>query len=254
VRQLATNSIPLLIEWLHRDDRPTLKGSFKQTVDRSIRFLEEHRVLKSRPHKVYMDWKSSYRSLALNVLSELGPDGKEAIPALIQMLGTKAPSTNDISPVAGAAYLILPRMAPASIPPLIEAASSTDLQVYALAAGALGDIGSKASAAIPVIRTRLNDQNLTARFAAADVLGKLGADPEVFMPTLVESLGNPDFTFLDYKLEILLKYKDHARGAVPVLLNLLTNAAQLGSPTNTYVLQQITSALSRIHPEAAKLE
>jgi HEAT repeat protein len=195
-----------------------------------------------------MDWKGSYRSLAQAALADLGPEADTAIPALIQMLGTKGPTTNDFSPIAGTAYLLLAKMAPASIPPLIDALSSSDLQVYALAAGALGEIGPQAKAAIPVVQRRLADTNVMIRVGAADVLGKLGADPTVFMPALVESLREPDFTFLDYKFEVLLKYKNDARNVVPLLEKILTNAATLGSPTNQYVRQQVTAALRQLQP------
>jgi HEAT repeat protein len=197
---------------------------------------------------MFMDWKESYRSLAQGALAELGPDAKAAVPALIQMLGRKGPTTNDFSPVAGTAYLLLPKMAPASITPLINSLSSTDLQVYALAAGALGEIGPQARAAIPVVQRRLTDTNVMISVGAARVLGQLGADPAVFMPSVVESLRDPDFTFLDYKLEVLLKYKDQVGDAVPVLSRILTNALTLGSPTNQFVRQQVSAALRQLQP------
>jgi HEAT repeat protein len=139
-------------------------------------------------------------------------------------------------------------MAPASIPPLIDALSSSDFQVYALAAGALGEIGPQARAAIPVLQRKLADTNVMVRVGAARVLDHLGADPTVFMPTVVDSLRDPDFTFLDFKLEVLLKHKDHGRDALPILMNILTNSESLGSPTNAYVRQQVTGALLQFQP------
>jgi hypothetical protein len=248
VRHLASNSIPLLLDWIKREDRPTPRARFSEAKNRAIDFLERHRVIKPRPHSMFMDWKGSYRWLANAAFTELGPEAAPAIPALIQMLGTKGPTTNDFSPIAGVAYLLLPRMAPASIPPLIDALSSSDLQVYALAAGALGEIGPEARAAIPVLQRKLADTNDMVRVGAAGVLGQLGADPTVFMPALLDSLRDPDFTYLDLKLEVLLKHKDHARDAIPLLANILTNAATLGSPTNVYVRQQVTGALMQLQP------
>jgi hypothetical protein len=248
MRQLASNSIPLLLDWIKREDRPTPRARIAAAKDGVITFLERHSVIKPQPHSIFMDWKGSYSSLAQGALADLGPEAATAIPALIQMLGTKGPTTNDFSPIAGTAYLLLPKMAPASIPPLIDALSSSDLQVYALAAGALGEIGPEARAAIPVVKRRLTDTNAMISVGAARVLGQLGADPAVFMPAVVESLREPDFTFLDYKLEVLLKYKDHARAALPLLANMLTNAATLGSPTNAYVRQQVTAALLQLQP------
>jgi HEAT repeat protein len=248
VRHLASNSIPLLLDWIKRDDRPTPRARIAAAKDSAITFLERHRVIKPQPHLMFMDWKASYRLLAQAALTELGPNAETAIPVLIQMLGTKGPTTNDFSPIAGTAYLLLPKMAPASLSPLTDALTNSDLQVYALAAGALGEIGPQASAAIPVIHHRLADTNVMIRIGAARVLGQLGADPGVFMPAVVESLRDPDYTFLDYKLEVLLKYKDHARAALPILMNIQTNAANLGSPTNQYVRQQVTGALLQLQP------
>jgi hypothetical protein len=150
VRYLASNSIPLLLDWIKREDRPTPRARIAEAKGRAIAFLERHRVIKPRPHSMFMDWKESYRRLAQWALDALGPEAETAIPALIQMLGTKGPTTNDFSPVAGTAYLLLPKMAPASIPPLIDALSSSDFQVYALAAGALGEIGPQASPSLRV--------------------------------------------------------------------------------------------------------
>jgi hypothetical protein len=248
VRYLASNSIPLLLDWIKREDRPTPRARIAEAKSRAITWLERNRVIKPRSRSSSIDWKGSYRSLANAAFTELGPEAAPAIPALIQMLGTKGPTTNDFSPIAGVAYLLLPRIAPASIPPLIDSLSSTDLQVYALAAGALGEIGPQARAAIPVLQRRLADTNVMISVGAARVLGQLGADPAVFMPSVVESLRDPDFTFLDYKLEVLLKYKDQARDAVPVLSRILTNAVTLGSPTNQFVRQQVSAALRQLQP------
>ena len=249
VRGLASNSIPLLLEWIQREDRPTPMARFAAAKDSAISFLERHRVVKPQLHSYFMDWKGSYRVLAEWALEELGPDAKAAVPTLVQMLGTKGPTTNDFSPIAGTAYLLLPKMAPASIPPLINSLSSTDLQAFALAAGALGEVGPRASAAIPILQTKLADTNVMIRVGAARVLGQLGANPKVFMPTLVESLRDPDYTFLDYKLEILLKYKEQAGDAVPVLSNILVNTASLDHPTNQFVRQTVTRALRELQPD-----
>jgi hypothetical protein len=115
MRNLASNSIPLLLDWIKREDRPTPRARIAAVKDGAIAFLERHKVIRPGPHSIFMDWKESYRSLAQGALAELGSDAKAAIPALIQMLGTKGPTTNDFSPVAGNAYLLLPKMAPAAI-------------------------------------------------------------------------------------------------------------------------------------------
>jgi HEAT repeats len=250
VHQLGTNSIPLLLEWLERPDRPSLRERFWQAKHGVIGYLEGHRWMKPREWTWEMDWRGSYRSLAQGAFEEMGPDGREAIPTLIQWLGRKARTTNELDVVAGAAYLVLGHMAPASILPLIDAISTPDDQVYALAAGALANIGPEAKAAIPVLRQRLNHKNPLIRVGAADVIGKIGGDPEEFMPVIVQTLREPDLENLDYVLDILLRYKDHAKGAVPILLELLHSIPESGNLTQRMARDQLKGALGQLAPDA----
>lgn len=249
VRHLASNSIPLLLTWIKRGDRPTLRARLVEAKKGVIAFLEKHKVIKPRPQVWVLfvaDHKSSYRSLAQSALEQLGPQAESAIPELIQMLGTKRPTPDEISPVAGTAYLLLPKLAPASIQPLVTSLSSTDPQVYALAVSALGEIGPQANAAIPIVQRRLADPDVNIRVQAAQVLSKLGADPSMFMATVIESLHDSDYTFLDDKLEILLRHKAQAAEGVAVLTQMLTNAANLSGPDNEYFRQQVAMALKRL--------
>jgi hypothetical protein len=250
VHHLGTNSIPLLLEWLQRPDRPTPRERLRQAERWVIGWLEGHRWMKPRAWSWEMDWRGSYRALAQGAFLELGPDGKEAIPTLIQWLGRRAGTTNELSEVAGAAFLVLVHMAPASIPPLIEALSSPDDQVWALAAGALARIGPDAKVAIPVLQNRLHDKNPMIRAGAADVIGKLGGDPREFMPIVIETFREPDLEWLDYKLDILLRYKEYAKNAVPLLMELLRKTPESGSVMNKIARDQLKSALRQLDPEA----
>jgi len=98
------------------------------------------------------------------------------------------------------------------------------------------------------IQQKLTDTNVMIMIGAAEVLDQLGTHPNVFMPVVIESLRDPDFSALDEKLSILLKHKGEATTAVPILINILTNAAELGNPTNDFVRQEVTSALRQIQP------
>ena len=251
VRQLGSNSIPLLLDWLRQEERPTLKGRTEQSKARVIGWLESHKWIEPRPRAYYQDWKSDRRALANGVFLELGPAGKEAIPTLIQMLGDKTHNPDEPSHVAGAAYVVLPSLAPASIPPLIEALSNQDVIIWTLAAGALGNIGPSAKAAIPVLEKRLTDSNTDIRVNAADTIGKLGGNPNEFVPVIIQSLSEANFDVLDYRLEVLLHYKAHAKAAVPVLTNLLNRIPASTNITNTIARGQVISALQEIDPEAA---
>jgi hypothetical protein len=250
VHRLGSNSIPLLLDWLQRKDTPSLKGRYWQAKYGAIAWLEGHRLLAPKPHLMEMDWKACHRALAQAAFEELGPDGKEAIPTLIQWLGRKAGTTNELDETAGAAYCVLGKLAPASIPALITALSNPDNQVWALAAGALANIGPDARAAIPVLRSRLHDPDHLTRVTAADVIGKLGGDPQEFMPVLIQSLREPDADMLGYKLDVLLHYKDQAKSAVPTLLDLLRSIPDSGSLTNQAMRQDLLNAIRQLDPAA----
>ena len=104
---LASNSIPILLTWLQREDSSSLQGRFWHAKAVAFGWLEAHRVITPKPRMVPMDWKGSYRSLAESAFEELGPDGKQAIPTLICWLGRKAGSTNELDHTAGAAFVAL---------------------------------------------------------------------------------------------------------------------------------------------------
>ncbi len=252
VRHLGTNSIPLLLDWLRRDERPTLRGRFIQLKLKVDDWLVRCRIIKSHPILVEFDFKSNYRALAMAALPVLGPGGKPAIPVLIQMLGEKKGQPAELSETAGAAYAVLGKMAPDSIRPLIGALSGHDVQVYVLAAGALGNIGPEADAAIPVLRQKLNDKTL--RFCAADTIGKLGGDPEEFMPALVEGFREGDWDARSFVLGLLTRYKEHAKSAAPVLIEVLKNNPETGDITNKTFRDEIISTLKQIDPEAPLAE
>jgi HEAT repeats len=251
VHQLASNSIPVLLNWLQRKERPSLKERFWEAKSGAFGWLESHRLISPKPHMVLMDWKASYRALAMDAFEELGPDGKEAIPTLIQWLGRKASTTNELDETAGAAYLVLGKLGPASIPALTTALSNQDVQAWALSAGALADIGPHARTAIPALRPRLRDTNHMTRVAAADVIGKLGGDPQEFIPVLIESVREPDDAdMLGYKLDVLLRYKDYATNALPVLLDRLRSIPEPGSMADRNMRQELLHAIRQLDSAA----
>jgi HEAT repeat protein len=251
VHLLGPKYLPLLLEWLRQEDRPTLEGRLQNLKPDMETWLVQHKVIKPRPITSYFDAKASYNSLGLLALEELGPDGKAAIPALIQMLGDKDGKTGEMGVDAGSAYLILRGMAPESIGPLIQSLSGTNSQVRALAAGALGKIGTNANAAIPVLEVWLHDKNLGFRMEACDVLGSLGADPKVFLPVVIKSLPEADYDTLDFQLNILVRFKSDARPAIPVLLEIFSNTPASNNPTNGWIRGDIMNAMRDIDPEAA---
>jgi HEAT repeats len=255
VHLLGPSCTPLLLQWLQREDRSTLKGTLHNLGPNVEGWLIARRIMKARSMTSYYDAKYSYRALGFLAFEELGPEGKAAIPTLIDRLGHRDPKTGQMSIVAGSAWLILPHMAPDSIGPLVRALTNRDLQVRALAVGALGKIGTNANIAIPRVQPFLEDENIGIRMNACASLGQLGVDPAEFMPVLISCLPETNFIgtnfdILDYDLEVMVKYKTRARPAVPVLLQILANTSDDNrNPTNTMVRGVVTDALREIAPE-----
>lgn len=251
VSQLGTNSIPLLLKWLRQEDRPSLTGRFDRLRHAVFFWLVRHKLIANRSITSLRDFNPSHSAMAMWALPELDHAGRvAAIPTLIQMLGERNRWPEDIPRAAGGAYIVLSKMAPESTVPLTQALSSHDPQVWALAAGALSEIGPDARAAIPVLEKHLTDKDPLIRVGAAGAISKIGGDPSMFLPVVIQSLTEVGPMNLDTPLEILLRYKERAKAAVPVLVGILNETPSSRNPTNTLVRDQVINALRQIDPEA----
>jgi hypothetical protein len=252
VRQLGANSIPLLLAWLRQEDRPSWTGRFDELRHTIFFWLVGHKLIANRSITSLQDFNPSHSAMAMWALPELDHAGRTTvIPTLIRMLGEKEPKSDQIARAAGGAYCVLSKMAPESIPPLIEALSNQNVQVWALAAGDLGEIGPDAKAAIPLLEKRFRDKDPIMRVSAAGTIGKLGRDPDVFIPVVIQNLPYLSRDNMDFVLEILVRYKEHAKAAVPVLVGILNGTPNSNNPTNRIVRDEVITALRQIDPEAA---
>jgi hypothetical protein len=247
VRMLGGNSIPLLLEWTRQEDRPSFIQRFNDWKAKIIHWLEAHHVIKPVTISYFLDFNPSHSAMATWALAELDPAAKTAvIPTLIQMLGDKSPDTNELSRAAGGAFLAVRNMTPESITPLIAALDSQNRQVWSLAATALGDIGPQAKAAIPILAKRLDDKDPIIRVSAAEIIGKLGGDPGTFIPVVIQTLPELDRENMDYALDILVRYKEHAKAALPVFVDLLKSAADSTNIIDVIMRDRLTNAIRQI--------
>jgi HEAT repeat protein len=250
VHRLGTNDWPVLVEWLRREDHPTAKGRFYSFRSAMREWMVKVKFVKPHPETAYFDAKESYRALGMLALQELGPDGKATIPALIRLLAEKRPKPDEISPVAGAAFCILPTMSPESIGPLTQALSSPSKQVRQLAASALSRIGTNANAAIPILEVWLHDEQLSKRLQAAYVLGKIGGNPRECVSVVITSLSEGNMEALNYQLDILKEFKGRAKPAIPILLGILTNTPESKTVSKAAIRNSVMVALHEIDSEA----
>ena len=115
-------------------------------------------------------------SFAISAIANIGPDAKEAIPALIEGFGNRKSRGRDRDrrQVQTRCAFALSRIGAAAIPPLIEALNSEENTVRAGAAKALAGMGADASPAIPALITNLKNED-DVRREAAEALGAIGA-------------------------------------------------------------------------------
>ncbi|MGC3959036.1 MAG: HEAT repeat domain-containing protein [Verrucomicrobiota bacterium] len=248
VRVLGTNSVPLLLDWLRQEDKVSLKERYNTWHAKIITTLQKYGIVKN-PTITYLQVNNpSHRAMAMYALPELDHAAKQtAIPALIQMLAEKELKTGEVTVTAGVAGMTLAKMTPESIAPLTTALSSKDHQTRLLAAWALGEIGPDARTAIPFLKSGLDDKDPLVRVTFAEAIGKLGAEPSLFLPTIVRALPVLSNDSLSHALEVLGQYKEHAKGAVPVLMEILSTKTQHATNLNeAYICSDLTNTIQRI--------
>lgn len=129
---------------------------------------------------------------ALDSLAELGPDAREAIPALVDALDSRkvrgARNQGRQQSAMRAAYA-LSRIGPDAIPPLIKALSGEDTPLRQGAAQALGKMGSAAHDAIPALIGNLGAKDSELQNAVIGALIEFG--PASVRP-VADCLGSPD--------------------------------------------------------------
>jgi hypothetical protein len=129
------------------------------------------------------------RHAALGALGEIGPEAKEAVPALIKALRDEHPYTRQDAALALGS---IGAEAKEAIPALIEALEDNDEYGRQDAALALGSIGVEAKEAVPALIKALGDEKPCARAAAAWALGSIGAEVKETVPALIEALRDED--------------------------------------------------------------
>ena len=246
VRVLGTNSVPLLLNWLRQEDRPSLTERYDEVRTKVIFWLVGHKIIANRSVTALNDFNPSHRGMAMWALPELDPSSKRsAIPTLIKMLGDKKHKPHETSEVAGVACLVLSKMAPESIDPLIAALDSQDAQVRLLAAGALAEIGPDAKAAIPFLKKDLADKDPSVRARTAMVIAKVGGDPDFFLPIIIQALPQMDPQNLDDFLGGLYDYRER-KIAVPILVGIQNQIEHSNSLFSPVVQGKVMNALQQI--------
>jgi len=213
LRRWATNSLPLLLEWLRLDQTDYSQPRFITVVNN---LLDKQKIIKFRMIRVDRPNRTQF---AFDVLCAMGAGGKAAIPELVILLDNKSES---LSALAG---LVLQRMSPASIPVLIEVLTNGTERARTLAATALHEIGPDANVAMPALRERLADSSLPVRFAAACALAHLGDASKETFTSILEGITSGSSDMRDDAFNILGRLGPCAHAAAPGLVTVITNTA-----------------------------
>jgi len=128
------------------------------------------------------------REAVIEALGAIGPDAKEAVPILLNIFARKdLPDRlgHDLDLDAGDA---LARIGKPAVSAMIEALQSPDHPNSAYAYRVLAEIGSDAKASVPALIERLYDESDRARELSAQTLGMIGREARSAIPALVDAL------------------------------------------------------------------
>jgi HEAT repeat protein len=132
--------------------------------------------------------RDSYvRAFAAWTLGNLGPEAKDAVPALAAVLGP-----DDTAGVVAAALARIGPAAAQAVPALVADLHGPDAGRRWRAARTLGRIGSTAAAAVPDLQAALRDPNEAVRAHAARALGRMGAAARPAAADLQRATGDAD--------------------------------------------------------------
>jgi HEAT repeat protein len=183
------------------------------------------------------DADAAVRMKAIDALGRIGPDAKQAAPALLPFLGD--PSAE----MRGRAVVALGEIGPdakESIPGLIKALGDTDASVRKCAVLALYGIGPESKDAVAALVKSLEDTDLTVRMNAALALGRMGPGAKDAVPALVKTLGQKEAGLRAVAADALGGIGPEAKGAVGELERLAEKDPQ------EFVRQYAHDALGKI--------
>jgi HEAT repeat protein len=230
IRQIGTNALPFLIDYLHRKDLP---------------FPRQWIILKAKLHLLHgeVDYAVFWHRRAAQACGALGPEAVVAFPAMTEAM-------ND----PGAASDVgngLSRMMPDSVPVLTNILATGKATARCRAADNLITAFShpevEAMARTALINA-LRDSDPGVRMAAAAAFQFWNTRLDLVVPALTRALSDPDPSVRGNAATSLGNFGSAARVAVPELMRLLRD-------TNSYVSGTVSDRaaemLFKIDPEAA---
>lgn len=220
VRAAGTNAIPYLVNWIQKEHPGRLATAYDKLL------------WKIKP-SLYFSHASGFEgegaAIALRIL---GPEAKDAIPAL-----TKIMNDTERYTASQRAAATMPYLGAEALPPLAAVITNQPYLGHYII-NHIYLMGTNARPAVPLLLRILNDKQDIRAAAAADALGKLTLEPDSVVPALTSSLEDPRQYVGMAAAEALLRFESPPPAAHAYLLSLLTNS-------DPDVRLQATNALRR---------
>jgi HEAT repeat protein len=202
---------------------------------------------------------------AVAALGEMGPQAREAVPALVEALrdvrirdevlkalGNIGSETPEAAPayleslrIEGLRMLAaekLERIGRPAVPTLIDALKDEDPDIRETAARILGNLGPQADQAVPALTAALKDPDRGVSVQAAIALGKIGPRAKAAVPALFEALQDPRVH--EASMKALERIGFDSKDAIPALIGALKYEA-----LRTYAADRLLSIGSEAVPE-----
>jgi HEAT repeat protein len=173
---------------------------------------------------------------------QIGGDPKKPIAKVIELLGSDEAAIRES---AAAVLEAFGRQAAPAVEKLTALLDDDDEMVRAQALETLRAIGPAARKAVPALSKRLSDADAEVRAGAVRALRALGPHAAPAVPELIKALASDDLTVREGSVEALQAIGPAAKDAVPELTRLL--GAKVANPTH---LLPALRALAAIGPDA----
>ena len=159
------------------------------------------------------------RIRAIKALGHIGPEAKDAVPALLPYVGVFGMSGASVPDEALAA------IGPPAVPGIINALQGGSEESDRLA-WTLGTIGPEAAEAVPALCDTLKQNHSSGRRRAAWALGQIHADSKTAVPALIAALKDEDASVRQNAAQSLYRFTDVKTDSVSALAALLKDKDQ----------------------------
>ena len=187
VRQIGTNAIPHLLEMVSETESPRMRS----VTDYWDGHVESLKILPaSIRHPSWYKRLTRYANMEGEIgFKILGADAHDAVPELM-ILYERTFSMDSLSVMNSQVAISrsLVSIGPASVPPLLKWAASTNEARRLSAVHALSQIHAQPAEVVPVLVNSLSHTNFEVRAQVVEGLGRFGEESQQAVPALVLSL------------------------------------------------------------------